>query len=538
MRALIIVHALPSLKGLSSRPHPYLTGHPVPLPSCRTADAKEGMRALAGAALAEVPRRQPPGAVLGALAKSLAAARAAKVKIAVLEFFAAAATGSVDLEEALDLCPGPELRALVAGMLPLALDKNADIRRAAVRALGVIYHAEQGQVGGWVEPLGHMGVLSQASPSAERCAVLLLLLIRSCCCLLAEEQECAFPSLPFLSLGMKNEKGPCRTQAVVAGIQALPPNEGAAVQRALEKAVPSLQSDLAAALRASRPAPVVGAGSAAAPTAASSRRHSGEGLLQLPPALLSARGAPSTKLTLPAPAPAPVAAHRGGSKGAGGMASPRGSTLSSPRGPSPLRRSDSSPTSSASSLSRLGRQASGVSACGAAAAAGEHAEHASLARQPSSCVNHTSSPVAAPSALPRTASLPPRPAPDGSPLGRQARGAAEAAGRQQAGDPGAAAAELAPFDDIMEGQLRRLLSQLQGGPSAEAFQGLSRLAHVLPGGAWAPHFSQVRCRAFWRWQGREPTHFSLCLCGEGEQCMCWAARLLPLAWPAMSSAAW
>lgn len=106
------------------------------------------MKQLAAGALAEVPRRHAPDAVLAALTKSLALARAAKVKVAVLDYFSAAATGSLcpDLEEGLELGAGAPLRALVGGMLGMALDKNADIRRAAVRALGVVYAAEQGQV--------------------------------------------------------------------------------------------------------------------------------------------------------------------------------------------------------------------------------------------------------------------------------------------------------------------------------------------------------------------------------------------------------
>ncbi|PSC71695.1 CLIP-associated -like isoform A [Micractinium conductrix] len=57
--------------------------------------------------------------------------------------------------------------------------------------------------------------------------------------------------------------------------------------------------------------------------------------------------------------------------------------------------------------------------------------------------------------------------------------------------PSAAAADLAPFDDVMAGQLARLLAQLEQGPSSDALQGLSRLAHVLPAAAWSPCFDQV-----------------------------------------------
>ena len=60
--------------------------------------------------------------------------------------------------------------------------------------------------------------------------------------------------------------------------------------------------------------------------------------------------------------------------------------------------------------------------------------------------------------------------------------------------PSAAAADLAPFDDVMAGQLARLLAQLEQGPSSDALQGLSRLAHVLPAAAWSPCFDQVGFR--------------------------------------------
>lgn len=301
-----------------------------------------------------------------------------------------------------------------------------------------------------------------------------------------------------------------QTQAVVSAIQALPPNEGAAVQRALEKAVPSLQADLAAALRASRPAPVTGAGSVALHTASSSRRNSGEGLLQLPqlpPALLSVRAPPPVRVAPAGPVLAPrsakAAAGTLNSPRSGALSSPRSSTsLASPRTGSPGLWGDTSPTHSSSSLSRLGRQASGLMA-----ATAESSEP--LSRQPSSCVNHTSSPKAAHPTLSRTGSLASGAAAsraaaaagaEWSPLGRSGSGSQQAEARAEAPAvpaPAASAssmADLAPFDDIMEGQLCRLLAQLEGGPSAEAFQGLSRLAHVLPPSAWAPHFGQVRAQ--------------------------------------------
>lgn len=418
----------------------------------RMVDAKEQLRALAGAALAEVPRRHAPEPVLSALARALAAARAPRTKVAVLEFFCTAATGSVDLEDQLEVVPGPALRTLVSAILHLALDKNGDIRRAAARAVSVVYHAGEGST-------------------------------------------------------------------VVAAVQALPPAQGAAVQKALAAAVPSLEADLASALRAARPAPVAGAGSAAAPTA-SSRRHSGEGVLRLPElplALLAARGGGAASATAPVkPPPAAAPPPRLPGKGAP-LASPR---CASPRGASPAGRrlgADGSPAGP-SPMSRLGRQASSVSVSSAAAEA-----ETELSRQPSSCITHTSSPAAS-APVSRSASVtlagsgglaaaaaPAAAAPANQtslPLGRAAGStappapSASVASQQQPGSaPPASMADLAPFDALMDGQLRRLLGQLQpGAPTCEAFQGLSRLAHVLPGSAWPAHFSQVRwgvCGSWW-----------------------------------------
>ncbi len=397
---------------------------------------------MAGGALAEMPRRHAPDAVLAALARSLQQSRAPKVKVAVLEYFSAAATGLVDLEDQLELTAGSALRALLAAVLQLVLDKNPDIRRAAARAVSVVYLAEQGPV-------------------------------------------------------------------VVAALQGLPPAQVLAVQRALAPAAPSLEADLAAAARASRPAAVAGAGVGAAPTT-SSRRHSGGGSRRLPElslALLSARGTTASASSKPC------------GVGAG--------VLGSPQGVSPSRRlssGDGSPAAASPSMSRLGRQASSLP-CGSMAAA-EPTDQL-LARQPSSCVTHTSSPTIVQPAS-RTASLSmsaagqaaagsPQPP---SPLGHEAsyslplgtsgpstmaaqqeavveRGQAAAGQRsheaqqQPARSAAGSMLDLVPFDGIMEGQLRRLLAKLQGRPSPEVFQGLSRLAHVLPGSTWTSHFSQV-----------------------------------------------
>jgi hypothetical protein len=188
------------------------------------------------------------------------------------------------------------------------------------------------------------------------------------------------------------------------------------------------------------------------------------------------------------------------------------------------------PSAASPPLSRLGRQASTASGGGAVQPADADAHQ--LARQPSGCIMHTSSPDA-PQPVSRTASLQhtasvvgiPKPP---SPLGRstaitQSSGwdaEQEGQGEEQAAEAASAGvaalqqdsstgsmADLAPFDGIMEGQLRRLLAQLRGGPSPEVFQGLSRLAHVLPGSAWTSHFSQVG-----RGSGLGPGSF-----------ICWAA---------------
>ena len=50
---------------------------------------------------------------------------------------------------------------------------------------------------------------------------------------------------------------------------------------------------------------------------------------------------------------------------------------------------------------------------------------------------------------------------------------------------------LLPFSDEAAGQLHRLLVQLQGGPSCEALQGLSRLASAVPAPIWVSCFDQV-----------------------------------------------
>ncbi|KAL4420688.1 hypothetical protein ABPG75_010344 [Micractinium tetrahymenae] len=352
----------------------------------RVVDPKEHIRQLVNAALSAVLQQQSADATVAALARSLAANRAPKVKCAVLDFFAAAAGSDAGSEEAAQQAPpllaqltgSAALPGLLRSLLQLSTDKNPDIRRAAAEAVAAAYHAGA-------------------------------------------------------------------AQAVLACVHALPPADVLAVQRAIGPAIQrrsgssssggGMNGDDAAA-----PAPPRRGSKAASaqPSALNSRRHSGEGLKQLGP----------------------------------------------PQQQQPaLQRTESS----SGSLTARSRQGSQQLVAPPAAAPGQEQQ-----QQPP---EHTPEP---PSPFAWQATPPPcAAAAEPSAEGQQAAAAqapapavAPPAATAGAG-PALLPSDLAPFDDVMAGQLQRLLSQLEAGPSSEALQGLSRLAHVLPASAWPPCFDQI-----------------------------------------------
>lgn len=399
-------------------------------------DPKEHIRQLVGAALAAVLQQQSADATVAALARSLQANRAPKVKCAVMEFFAAAAmagpegpaaqagsscnsNGSASLQVGAgeELQPAPllaqltgsaALPGLLRSLLQLATDKNPDVRRAAADAVAAAYHGGE-------------------------------------------------------------------AQAVLAAIHALPPADMLAVQRAVSPAIQQQGSGSASASAAMSlvQLPLSRAGSRAASLPSGSRRQSGEGLKQQPASdnsgSLTARSrqgsqqAVAVEAAALGPPPAPAQQQEQQQQAAAAQ---------TPEPPSPFawRSESASPSLARPVLSERQPQA------GAADAEGQ--------LQP-----------APPMVLATAAALPQQQALTAAPATAPAR--QWAAG--QPADVQAQAADLAPFDDVMAGQLQRLVGLLQQGPSSEALQGLSRLAHVLPAAAWPPCFDQVGgvCGGLW-----------------------------------------
>ncbi|KAL4451390.1 hypothetical protein ABPG77_009462 [Micractinium sp. CCAP 211/92] len=346
----------------------------------RVVDPKEQIRQLVSAALSAVLHQQSADATVAALARSLAANRAPKVKCAVLDFFAAAAGGNASSEQAeqqaapllSQLTGSPALPGLLRSLLQLSTDKNPDIRRAAAEAVAAAHHAGA-------------------------------------------------------------------AQAVLACVHALPPADVLAVQRAIGPAIQRrsatgsvgiVQGDDAAPLN---PAHRGSKATNAQPSALTSRRQSGEGqvlpgqqqqqLLQRTESIsgsLTARSQQGSQQLAAPPAAAPAQQQQ--------------AAACTPEPPSPFPWQATPPP------------------CGAAAELANELQGATAAQAP---------------------------------------GPAEAAPPAEGPRPTALFSDLAPFDDVMAGQLQRLLAQLAAGPSSEALQGLSRLVHVLPASAWPPCFEQV-----------------------------------------------
>lgn len=348
--------------------HTHHATRPAPSPR-RVADPKEQIRALVGSCLAAARLHHTADAVVAALARSLQANRAPKVKCAVMAFLAAAARGG-DAGEACAPAPpllqqlagsGSALAGLLRSLLQLSVDKNPDIRRAAAEAVAAAYHGGE-------------------------------------------------------------------AAAVAAAVQALPPADSLAVQRAI---APALKQGGNGEMPPPPPRPSSKAGS---------RRHSGEGVKQQQQAVrrpessgsLTSRSQQGSQSGSPPHSQAPAAAAA--------AAAAAGPQLT-PEPPSPFMwRSES-----ASPLPGSDQQPA------AAEAAAQQQDFATVPTPPRAA-------MAADAA---------------SPVALQA------------------AADLAPLDEVMAAQLERLVGQLGQGPSCEALQGLSRLAHVLPAAAWGPCFEQV-----------------------------------------------
>lgn len=132
------------LAGPSSRVFEPHLDRIVPALFARVCDGKEQVRVLAAAALAALPSRHAPDAVVTALAKALAAVKAPRLRCAVMDHFSSAA-GDPALRQLL-CAQGSGLRALVAGAVQLARDKNPDIRRSALRLLATAYKAADADV--------------------------------------------------------------------------------------------------------------------------------------------------------------------------------------------------------------------------------------------------------------------------------------------------------------------------------------------------------------------------------------------------------
>ncbi|KAK9843845.1 hypothetical protein WJX81_008697 [Elliptochloris bilobata] len=110
----------------------------------RAADNKEALRRGAAQALAALPGAVAPDALLGALAGALAAARSTRAQIAVLDFFAVLArTRALAGDQ-----PGATaVRLWAARAVAAALDKHAEVRRAAAASLEALHlHVDGGIV--------------------------------------------------------------------------------------------------------------------------------------------------------------------------------------------------------------------------------------------------------------------------------------------------------------------------------------------------------------------------------------------------------
>lgn len=351
-------------------------------------DPKEQIRQLVAASLAAALQQHSADAVVAALARSLQANRAPKVKCAVMAFFAAAARGSSassvaggsegDKQEASAAPPllqqlvgsGAALAGLLRSLLQLATDKNPDIRRAAADAVAAAYHGGE-------------------------------------------------------------------AAAVTAAVQALPPADVLAVQRSIG---PAIQQGGRSGSSGDMPPPPPRPSSKAA-----SRRQSSEGIKQLgsqqqqlrrpeSSGNLMARSRQSSQTGSPPHIRQPAA------KSAASAAAPVQLT---PEPPSPFawRGESASPLPGGDDTQAVEQQHTAMAAAREEEAAAQPVAGPEVQHQVASAV-HSS-------------------------------------------------ADLAPFDEVMAGQLQRLLSQLDQGLSCEALQGLARLAHVLPAAAWPPCFEQV-----------------------------------------------
>ena len=201
------------------------------------------------------------------------------------------------------------------------------------------------------------------------------------------------------------------------------------------------------------------------------------------------------------------------SRAAGGTSQPSGSLTSRRQSGEGLRQlaaqQQQQPRPESGSLTARSRQSSQA---GSPAPAGQQqaAPSAQLTPQPPSPFmwrGPSASPLSAaaqPAGGPATEQVPAASEIAAAAEGGAATGLASQAGPQLQDAPAAdVSAELAPFDDVMAGQLQRLLAQLEQGPSSEALQGLSRLAHVLPAAAWPPCFDQVGgLMGHWEWLAR------------------------------------
>lgn len=366
---MLHLHACAAPQHLPTRPSTPSTLHR------RVVDPKEQIRQLVCACLAAVLQQHSADAIVAALGRSLAANRAPRVKCAVMDYFAAAARGGSGDGTACSQEQAPPLLQQLAG----AGAGLATLLRSLLQ------------------------LATDKNPDIRRAA--------------ASAVVAAYHG------------GEAR--AVLAAVQALPPADALAVQRAIGPAIHQRGGDAQVPLQ--RP------GS----RAASSRRQSGEGLTQLGSQQELQRRADS-----------------GGSPGA---TSQQSSHAASP--PPGLQPPAAMPAAAAPA--QLTPQPPspfvwGAQSQSASPLAQQTTENA--AEQASMAPLHT------------------QPAPDALQLQPQ---------QYEPIVPAVRASELAPFDDVMAGQPSRLLAQLEAGPSSEALQGLSRLVHVLPAAAWPPCFEQV-----------------------------------------------
>ena len=231
-------------------------------------------------------------------------------------------------------------------------------------------------------------------------------------------------------------------QLVLGIVHGLPPADCLAVQRAIAPAIQQRGCEAALASAAAPPQSSRAAGGASQPSGSlTSRRQSGEGLRQL------------------------AAQQQQPSRPESGSLTARNRQSSQAGSPAPVRQQQ------AASAAQLTPQPPSPFMW-----RGPSASPLSAAAQPADGLT-TEQPPAAPQVVAAAGGA----------------GLASQAGPQQLLEVPAAdvSAELGPFDDVMAGQLQRLLAHLEQGLSSEALQGLSRLAHVLPAAAWPPCFDQV-----------------------------------------------